>query len=169
MALSCFDNPGFAARVITPAVAPEHVIAFLLEHMLANLDQIASQIGRSVDDAQTLLHGVIERLGRAKEPGKRCGFDSKEARQVWEKELSVKVIRPELQELNQKAAELSRLIERDQGAAESALFAVIKEKQEDVDSEAKVMEGTAFWTPMERIELDGVPFKIGAQKVIDFY
>ncbi|NWU89930.1 RN213 ligase, partial [Upupa epops] len=119
MLLGAAQQPEALQKIIKPAVqAP---LSFLQQHIHKDLAQLTAVLGRSVDDAISVVHLVLSSLLQSppQHPGHwPAPFDdvlsTKEMRNNWEGAVSATVVVPELKDLDRRLAQLNRRLQEDE-------------------------------------------------------
>ncbi len=134
----------------------------MMGHLSVNLEHIALQRGSSEDEAEVLLHCLLERLRGAPNDGRRFHLSSKKGRAEWESAMSAQILRPGMDELQGPLERLRRLASESRNEAENAVEAVLHEREEPVAIERKgLTEHPLFWRPRVAVSVRNVAFKVG--------
>ncbi|CAG0886586.1 unnamed protein product [Cyprideis torosa] len=167
MALSCVEHGTKpVAAILDPKVSSDHIPGFLLDHLMLNIEQIAAHLGRNEDDAQVLLHIVIQRMFKRIEGVPAViGLNTKKGRQEWEGAFARHVLNPEIAGLGEAVDHLTAMVADDQATADNELFAILNEKTSQVTDVTRIVDQPCFWIPREKISLDSLPYKVGQERL----
>ncbi len=160
MALSCLSGPEKVSAVIAPPIQSVEAAAYVMDHLRFNLQEAAEQMGRNEDEAQILLHCVIQSL--TKRTNVQGDMQSKGGRRKWESQLA-EIVKPEINELAANVSRVETVVREDQSATENALFEVLKAK--DPLTPNNMFENAAMWKPRVYVNLDNITAKIGKDRL----
>ncbi|XP_074199996.1 E3 ubiquitin-protein ligase RNF213 isoform X3 [Camelus bactrianus] len=125
MLLGASCNPQALRNIIKPPV--EDPAEFLQQHIQRDLEQLIKTLGKSADDATSVVHLVLRSLLREPHQG-HLNFDAilstKERRNRWEKAAEA-VILPELERLDQTLLAVNTRISRDERISSNPVAKIV--------------------------------------------
>ncbi len=162
MALNSLSGIESLAQVINAKMDDLEIVGLIQQNLSAGLKDVASQMGRSEDEAEILLHKVVQALLFGEGVG-GGNLDSKEGRDEWERTLSV-MLKREIGQLDQtlEGVDNIRRQERQERKDKTAEAdeAIISETAASMEA-AISFDKPAFWRPRIMLTLDNVVVREG--------
>ncbi len=161
-------SPRRVAAILKPPPPDDEVQEFLVEHLCVNLQQVAKQLGKNEDEAQILLHKVIQRVGNggAQKSGSNP-FNSKATRESWEHDFASKIIAPETEALSATLNAFREAVQMETALAENALEDTLNEQPgTEFSSDDNLLCQPHLWGSHARVDLSNVAFKVGGHNLL---
>eukprot|EP00058_Branchiostoma_floridae_P009698 XP_002595186.1 hypothetical protein BRAFLDRAFT_101668 [Branchiostoma floridae] len=105
---------------------PVDINDFLWRHLNRDLDDLASVLGRSIDDATLLVHILLTNVPHINAVGVwNVAWTSTQGRQNWEEAFNNAYIKPLLQNLDSRLQEANRLVDCDHRLIDTSFHRVL--------------------------------------------
>ncbi|XP_035692571.1 E3 ubiquitin-protein ligase rnf213-alpha-like [Branchiostoma floridae] len=117
-------NPQPFTNFVRPV--PVDINDFLWRHLNRDLDDLASVLGRSIDDATLLVHILLTNVPHINAVGVwNVAWTSTQGRQNWEEAFNNAYIKPLLQNLDSRLQEANRLVDCDHRLIDTSFHRVL--------------------------------------------
>ncbi|XP_066560678.1 E3 ubiquitin-protein ligase rnf213-alpha [Amia ocellicauda] len=121
------DRPSIL-QIIKPAIPDPG--AFLMDHLLKDMELLAKTLGKGADDTVSTVHLIVSSLLEPHQARQwPCNYDpmlsKKEFRNAWETSFASDIITPELKSLERKLKEVNDRIRGDSRVSSSPIMKVV--------------------------------------------
>ncbi|XP_072028276.1 E3 ubiquitin-protein ligase rnf213-alpha-like [Amphiura filiformis] len=142
----------------TPATQPAD---FLMHHLVTDLNHLAAACGKSQDDCLFIIHMVLHRITTSRDQNGTFGttWPNKQCRRDWEMQFNQAFIMPAMENLDQKLANASETLRKDQRFSANPLMRLLHQpvapitKPEDLN---QLHSLPAIWQHRPRINVESL-------------